>query len=183
MRFALVSRTLLAPLALIAAAALSTAAPASVGGSAQGRFRVVSPRSTTLEGLVENAAGQPIFRMEALLIGHAQSGVLLGRWTELALDKQPTGILHLEYELVGQYVRDVNGAVRIEAQIFLDLRSQGDRRVRARGRDAGLAAQPRSGADRAVVAGFLPRWAARRSDGRRRLADRRRGCDQRLDSG
>lgn len=105
----------------LAFASFATGSPSETAGSLAGRYLVVSPRATTLAGRVETR-GAPDLAAEALLIGPAESGGLYGRFVEI--DPEPSGF-HLEYDVVGQYVRGLDGVVRIEAQIYLDLIPQG----------------------------------------------------------
>jgi hypothetical protein len=90
-------------------------------GTLTGRYRVVSPRATTLIGRVDTR-GAAALEAEGILIGPAESGALHARFVEI---EQEPGSFHLEYDVVGQYVRGLDGIVRIEAQIYLDLISQG----------------------------------------------------------
>jgi hypothetical protein len=116
-----VAAPVLASIPLASSPAISAAPPSS--GALEGRYLVVSRRATSLVGRVETP-GAPALRMDGILIGPARSGALHGRFVEIA-GAGPTGGFHLEYEVVGQYVLGGDGVVRIEAQIYLDLASQG----------------------------------------------------------
>jgi len=96
-----------------------------VQGPVYGRYMDVSTDTTVLQGLVRNAAGEAILRMDAKLLGTKQAGILRGRLVEMPSVPPGPSVLHLEYDVVGQYSRDANGVVHFEAQLFLDLRPQG----------------------------------------------------------
>jgi hypothetical protein len=116
-------RRLLAPLAL--AGFLAAPAVAQSNGSGQGRWLEVSARTTLLAGFLDDAAGEHVLHIEAVLTTSTpSSGGIYGTLDSLK-DSQAGALRKKELFVYGQYSRSRDGSGKFDALIMLQLSGNG----------------------------------------------------------